>query len=182
MLKRNGRRQPQVSEERDRARREQQADRDADLREAADQAAALGVAPLHAQRHGAAPLAADADPLEQAQDDEQRRRPEPKRVVARQHADQRAGDAHQHQGRDQGRLASDAVAVVAEDGRADRAGGEAHRIGRERGEGARIGARAREEEIREDERGRRPVEEEVVPLDRGTDGAGHHGAADLLLA
>ena len=139
-----------VGEQRDGAGGEQQADRHADLRPAADEAAALRVAPLHAQRHRAAPLAADADPLDQAQQDEQRRRPEPERGVAGQHADERAGDAHQHQGRDEGRLAPDAIAEVAEDGRADRPGGEADGVGRERGERARVGARAREEELRED--------------------------------
>ena len=168
-----------VGEQRDRAGREQQADRHADLRPAADEAAALGVAPLHAQRHRAAPLAADADPLDQAQQDEQRRRPEAERGVAGQHADERAGDAHQQQGRDQRGLAADPIAEVAEDGRADGAGGEAHGVGRERGERARVGARAREEQMREDQRRGRPVQEEVVPLDRGADGAGDHGAAHL---
>ena len=42
----------------------------------------LRVAPLHAQRDRAAPLAADADALDQAQQDEQRRRPEADRGVA----------------------------------------------------------------------------------------------------
>jgi hypothetical protein len=77
-------------------------------------------------------------------------------------------------------FAPDAVAVVAEDRGADRAGGEADRVGGERRQCAGVRARAGEEQLREDECGCRPVQEEVGPLDRRPDGPRDHGAANLL--
>ena len=59
------------------------------------------------------------------------------RGEARQHADEHRADPHQQQGRDQGRLAADPVAEVAEDRGADGSGGEADDLGRERGQHAR---------------------------------------------
>src|SRR5207237_3364704 len=89
------------------------------------------------------------------------------------------GEAHQHQGGDEGRLAADAVAVVAEDGRADRPGDEADGVDRERLEGPGEGLGLREEELREDEARDDAVEEEVVPLDGGADRGGDDRAPKL---
>jgi hypothetical protein len=66
---------------------------------------------------------------------------------------------------------------MAEDDAAERAGGEAHRVGtegRQRTDGRLC---LGEEEIPEDQRGGRSVQEEVVPLDGGADEA---GKGDLL--
>src|SRR6185437_11691203 len=77
------------------------------------------------------------------------------------------------------RLAADAIAVVPEDCRADRAGDEAHRVDREGFEHAdqRIGVR--EEQLAEDQAGHGAVEEKVIPFDRRADRAGNHCLAKL---
>jgi hypothetical protein len=54
------------------------------------------------------------------------------------------------------------------------AGREAHRVGPERGQRADQRLGVREEQLVEDQRGGCAVQEEVVPLDRGTDEAGCH--------
>jgi hypothetical protein len=81
---------------------------------------------------------------------------------------------------DKHRLAADAVAVVTEDQSADGACGEADGERPERGERADSGLRLREEQLVEDERRRGPVQEEVVPLDRGTDEARQGDLAQRL--
>jgi hypothetical protein len=73
-----------------------------------------------------------------------------------------------------GRLAADAVAVVAEDRGADRPSREAAELRAERQEDADVRVAAGEEQLGEDEGGCRAVEEEVVPLDRGADDGRHH--------
>jgi hypothetical protein len=77
--------------------------------------------------------------------------------------------AGQQQRRDERRLAADAVAVMAEDRRADRPRNEADEIDAERLEGADQWFRFREEELREHDAGDLPVEQEIVPLDGGAD-------------
>jgi hypothetical protein len=59
---------------------------------------------------------------------------------------------------------------VAEDRRADRAPDKADEIGSEGGERRRERIRIGKEQLAENEPGRRAVKEEVVPLDRGTNG------------
>ena len=61
-----------------------------------DEAAAAVRRVLDRHQHGAAPLAADADALREAQHDEQHRRPDADRVVGRQQPDQKRRDAHDH--------------------------------------------------------------------------------------
>ena len=152
MLIRKGTRQPQVrnaspdselnSEHREVG--QEQSGRHAELRPGRDEAAMLvGPRPFHRQQHRAAPLAADADALDEAQQRQQDRAPDADAVIGRHQRDQKRGDAHQHQRGDQRRLAAEAIALVAEDRRADRPRGKAHGVDREGLQRAdqRIGAR-----------------------------------------
>ena len=154
MLSRNGTRQPQAMKSAPdqalnaritRLDRNRPA-RHAELRPGGDEAAAvMGARPLHGDQHRAAPFAADADALQGAQDGQDDGAPDADGVVAGHEGDQERGDAHQQQRGDQRRLAADAVAVMAEDRRADRAADEADEIGAERRQraGQRIGSSGR---------------------------------------
>src|SRR5439155_11703303 len=136
-------------------------------------------APLHRQKHRATPLAAYGDALQQTKDGEYQGRPEPDLGVSGQQADQGGSDTHGGKGHYQRRLAPDSVTEVAEDERAQRARGEAYELD---GEGRKSpGDRVffREEELGEHQCRRRVVEEEVVPLDGGSDGAGDDRAHQL---
>ena len=88
--------------------------------------------------------------------------------VGREQPDQERRDAHDDEREHEHRLAADLVAVVPDDDAADRPGEEAHGIGAEGRERAHQRVEGGEEQPVEDERGRRAVEEEVVPLDCGT--------------
>ena len=77
-------------------------------------------------------------------------------------------DERQHEHR----LAADLVAVVADDDAADRPRDEPDGVGAEGGQRAHQRVEGGEEQAVEDQRRRRAVEEEVVPLDRGADEAG----------
>ena len=98
---------------------------------------------------------------------------------ARKHANQGAGDPHHEQRHDQRGLAAQPVAPVPEDRRAHRPGREPHRVGSEGLQGPGVGAGIGEEDGREHDRRGRPVQEEVVPLDRGADHAGDGGEGHL---
>ena len=135
--------------------------------------------PFHGQQHRAAPFAADADALQRAQDGQDHRAPDADRLVGRHKGDQERRDAHEQQRRDQRRLAADAVAVMAEDRRADRPGDEADEIGAEGGERRRQRILVGEVQLAEDEAGGGAVEEEVVPLDGGADRRGDDRLAQL---
>src|SRR3954471_10649484 len=173
-------------EEGERAGREQRAGRRADLRPGAVEAAALLGGVLDRQERPAGPLAADGEALDRAEEDEEDRGEDPDVAVGRQHADRDGRGAHHEERDDEHRLAADAVAEVAEEGAAEGAEEESDA---ERGEGGeradgRVGVG--EEEVAEDERGGRAVEEEVVPLDGGSDEGreghlldGAHGAGPL---
>ena len=156
---------------------EEQAAGHADVRGRAEQAALLRWGVLDGEQHRAAVLTAHADPLEDAQHDQQDRRPDPDRVVRREQADQRRADTHDQQRHDQHLLAADPVAEVTEDQSPDRAGEEPDGEGAERRELRGRPVEAVEEELVEDEARGGAVEEEVVPLDGGSDGRGDRHAA-----
>ena len=123
---------------------QEQAGGHAELRPGRDETSMVaGARPFHRQQHRAAPLAADADALDEAQRGQQDRAPDADAVIGRHQADQERGDAHQHQRGDQRRLAAEPVAPMAEDRRADRARGETDGVDRERLQRAdqRIGMR-----------------------------------------
>ncbi len=185
-LSRNGTRQPQDSNaasvvsaahQGQDAVGQQQPDRHADLRPAGVEPTALRVARLQRHQHGAAPLAAEAEALHEAQRDQQDRRPDADRGVGRQQADGERGTAHQQQGHDQDVLAAEPVAVVAEDDAAERPGDEADGVGGEGEQRADERLEAREEQLVEHQRGGGAVDEEVVPLQRGADQARHDDVA-----
>jgi len=130
---------------------------------------------LDGHQRSTAPLAADAEALSEAQHDEQNRRPDADRGVARQQSHQHRRRAHEQQRVDQHRLAADPVAVMGEDGAAEGPGDEANG---ERGEsGERPGHRikGREEDLVEHQGRGGAEDEEVVPLNRRADetGEGH---------
>ena len=157
-----------------------------DLRGRRPEAALLGVAVLAGQQHRAAPFAADADALGEPQDDQRDRREHPDGGVPGQQPDQHGRDADQHQRADQDVLATQLVAEPAEEDAADRAGEEPDGVGGERQQRAGEWVAVREEQLREDQRGGRGVDREVVVLERGAGEAGRVGldqraAADLLL-
>ena len=118
----------------------------AELRPRRDEAArVVGFAPFHRHQHRPAPFAADADALDEAQHGEDDRPPDADLVIGRHQCDQEGRDAHEHQGDDQRGLAADAIAIVAEDGRANRACQEAHEVDAEGVEraGQRVDRRGR---------------------------------------
>ena len=154
--------------------RQEQPDRHAQLGEAGHQSLAVALAPFHRHEDRAAPLATDADALGDPQQGQQDRRCDADAGVRGQQADEERRHPHEDERRDQRGLPPDPVAVVPEDRRADRAGGEADEQRGEREQHAGERRAAGEEQLREDQCGSRAVEEEVVPLDARADRAGQH--------
>ena len=155
----------QARREREDPRRQQQARRRSRLRPAAVEATPSGGGVFGRHEHGAAPLAPETEALNEAQRHEQDRSADADLRVGRQQADRERGHAHDEEREAEHRLAPDAVAVVPEHDAADRPRDEPHREGREGEHGAHQGIEARKEQLVEDERRRRSVEKEVVPLD-----------------
>ena len=113
-------------------------------------------------QHGSAPLAADRDPLHQTQRYEQRRRPEPYRIVGRQEPYQERGCAHQEERKDEHRLPPHLVSEVSKEHPAQRAGEEPYPEGGEGQQGSDELAGLREEQGWEDQGRGRSVNKEVV--------------------
>jgi hypothetical protein len=137
----------------------------AELREAGGEATAARIGPLAGHQYRPAPLAADAQPLQDAADREQYRAPDANDLVGRDQPDADRCNAHHHHGDDEERFAADAVAEMAEQRRAERPRQEPDEKGREREQRADERIRARKELLREDRGGGDPVQKEVVPLD-----------------
>ena len=144
----------------------------ADLGRGGPEAALVGVAELAGQQHSAAPFAADADALGQAQEHQDDGGPDADDRVVRQRTDEDGCDADQHQGEHEDVLAAHLVAQAAEHDAADGAGEVAHREGREGQQEPHELIVGGEEDLGEDEgRGHR-VDGEVVVLKRGAGEAG----------
>jgi hypothetical protein len=122
---------------------------------------------LGGQQRGAAPLAADGEPLREPQQHQDDRCGDADRRRAGQQPDRDGRQAHQGQRGDQGALAAEPVAQVPEQRGPERAGEERHREGADGRDRARCRAERGEEHRAEDEGGGRAVDEEVVELDRG---------------
>ncbi len=107
---------------------------------------------------------------------------EPIDAIRRHEAHRHRRNPHRHHRDDEQRFPADAVAEVAEERRAERTRHEADEERRERQDLAddRIGRR--EEQFWEDQRGRRAVEKEVVPLDCRADGRGDDCSPQVALA
>lgn len=88
----------------------------------------MGAGPFHSQKHGAAPLAADADTLQRPQDGQDYSAPDSDRFVGRYESNEEGCDTHTQERRDQRRLAADPVAVMPKDRCADRAARKADEI------------------------------------------------------
>src|SRR5579884_2823056 len=101
----------------------------------------VGFGPFHRDQRGAAPLAANAHALNEAHNGQDDRAPYADRGIAWHEADGEGRQARQQQRRDQRHLAPDAVAVMAEQRRAEWAGYEAYGIDAEglQGPDQRIG-------------------------------------------
>ena len=124
------------------------------------------------------PFAAKPNPLHETQSSKRQRRENARACVGRQRADQRRRQSHGQHGCDQRRFASDAIAEIAEQKRADgpREKGEAEcQIGVER---LRLGRGFREEHRPEYERRRGAENIEVVELDRRADEARERDLAE----
>ena len=158
---------------------EHQSERRAHLRKAGDEAAALRRGPLSRHQHRAAPLAADGEPLQRAAERQQHGAPDADRVVGRHQPDGHGRDAHHHHRRDEQRLASDAIAEVAEQSGAERARDEADEKRGERQHRPRRRDRRWKEQPRKHQRRGGAVQEEVVPLDRGADRRRDHRASEM---
>jgi hypothetical protein len=135
--------------------------------------------PFDRQQHRAAPFAPDADALNEAEQRQQDRAPDADALVGRDECDEKRRDAHQQQRRDECGLAAEAIAVVTEDGGADRTGHEADRIHAKGLKRADVWIGLGKEQTGKDEPRHRAVEEEVVPLDRRSDGGRDDGASKL---
>jgi hypothetical protein len=125
-------------------------------------------------RTGAAPLAAEADALQEAQHDQQHRRRDADLLIGRQQTDQESAEPHDDDRHGEHRLAADLVAEMAEDRGTQRPGQEADGIGAEGGNGRQRRITGGEKHLVEHQRGRGTVDQEVVPLDGGTDHARPH--------
>ena len=166
-------------EQRQDAGGQQVARRRTGLRPGGPEAAVLRLAVLGDDQHGAAPLTAEREALDEPQGDQQDRGQHADGGEGGQQPDREGRAAHHQQRDDQQLLAADPVAEVAEDQGADRPGEEARPRRCAKAAGCRRTRRLLgEEQGREDERGGRAVEEEVVPLDRGADDARADDAAE----
>ncbi|MDF9892024.1 UNVERIFIED_ORG: hypothetical protein OKW25_001171 [Pseudomonas vranovensis] len=150
----------------------QKTDGRAQLREHAEPGALAFGRVLGGQQGRAAPFAAQAQALAEAQYTEQDRRPGTNAVVAGQYADQGGADTHQQQRGHQGRLTPDAVAEVAEQRRAQGPGEEGDTEGQECREHLRGAGGLRKEHRTDYQRGCGGVHVEVVELDGSADEAG----------
>ncbi|MNL26863.1 hypothetical protein D3C87_1484190 [compost metagenome] len=130
---------------------------------------------FHGHQDRAAPLAPHGDALQEAHADEQHGCPISNAVVRRDQSDEDRGDAHQKQRDQQHRLASDAVAEMAEDDAAQRPREEPDRIRGKSRQGAGDRVKGGKEDLVEDQRGGRAVQKIVVPLDSGSHEAGNAG-------
>ncbi|MCY1545562.1 hypothetical protein D9M68_815120 [compost metagenome] len=130
---------------------------------------------FHRHQHGAAHFSAERKALPNPQHDQQHRRGNADLFVGRQQPDQHGAYAHQQQAQRQHRLASDAVAEVAEDDAADGSGKHAAGKGAEGRERSGDRVELREEQFVEYQRSGRSVGEEVESFHGGAD---HRGDGD----
>jgi hypothetical protein len=126
-----------------------------------------------------APFAAEADALKQPQENKQYGRGDADLVVCGEEADQEGAKPHDDNGHRQHCLPADPVAEMSEDRSAQGAGQEADPVSAESRDGTERGIGQWKEQLIENERARRTVNQEIVPLDRRTDDARTNNAPDL---
>ena len=144
----------------------------ADQGEHAVPAAFVGWCVFGTEQRRAGPFATDGKPLQQSQDRQDQRRGHADRRCAGNHANRHRGAGHDQQRGDQRLLASQPIPVVAEHGRAQRAGQKRRGEGPHRRNRGYRGAEVREEHRGEHQRCGGAVDQEVVVLDRRADVAG----------
>jgi hypothetical protein len=88
----------------------------------------VGLGPLHRHQDRPSPLAPNSDALDETQDDEQHCTPDADLRIGRHKCNQEGRYAHQQQGRDEGGFAANAIAIMPEDGCADRPSDESHSV------------------------------------------------------
>ncbi|KAG1254151.1 hypothetical protein G6F65_017157 [Rhizopus arrhizus] len=164
-------------------RRQHEAACHAQLAERREVATPLAADRFADEQPAAAPLAPGGCALQHAQDHHRHGGPEADLLISRQQADQERGRPHQPQRPFQRELAAVAVADVAEDHAAQWARQEAHGKTGERAHRAqqRVGAFGKEQ-LAEDQRRGRAIDEKVVPLEQRAQGRGHHHLAFLFPA
>ena len=150
-------------------RGEQHAGGHAHLRERAEEPAAVGGCMFDGEQRGAAPFASGGEPLKNAQENQQDRGRDADLGIARQESDGDGGAAHQEQCQHQHGPAAEAVTQMPGDDGTQRTEDEADADGCEGGERGIGGPERLEEQLAEDQRRRIRVNEEVVPLNGGTD-------------
>ncbi len=159
---------------------EQQTGGHPDLRPRAEETAPAPGGVLDRDDRGPAPLPADGETLRQAQHAQQQRRGHPDLGVGRHQADRGGGDGHHREGEDERRLAPDAVTEVAGDDRPQRPGEEPDAEGGQGDDLPHAAGEVGEEQLAEHQRGGRPVDRVLVPLDDRADGPGLQGPAAQL--
>jgi len=117
--------------------------------------------------------------LDQANNRKQHGTPDADALIGRDETHRDGGEAGHQQCRDQGCLAADPVAPVAEYRCPDRPADKSDEEDGKRLEDADQWVRFREEEFAEDQCRHLAVEQKVVPLDGRADRAGDHGAAQM---
>jgi len=159
---------------------QQGAELDAHEGQRGEEAAALRRRELRDEHGGARLLGPGAQPLEDAEQDQQDRGDDTGGLEGGEDADQEARAAHEGDGGDEDHLAAQLVAEVAEHQPADRPGGEANGVGAQRRDRAAGGAQGLEEQLAEDEGTGQAVDVEVVVLE-GRPHRGRQGGAPELL-
>jgi len=144
----------------------------AELREHAVPGALVWGSVLDGEEDSATPLAAEAKALAEAAQREQEGCAEADGAVGGQSADGDSGEAHGGEGEDQGGLAADAVAEVAEERGSDGSCQKGDAKGCQGGERGGGGIGRRKEEAGKDQHGGGGVDVEVEELDGGADEAG----------
>ena len=160
----------------DHGQREHDAERRRRLEPAGVVAAMLVLDMLGDVGDGAAVLPAEAEALDQAEDEEDEGRGESDRGVAGNHADEGRPHAHAGQRDDEGILPAHLIAEPAEEERPQRPDQEADREDRHGAEEGRDRVALLEELDRED-RGQAAEDVEIVPLDDVADGCGNDDTA-----
>lgn len=155
---------------------------DALEREAREEAPSSEGRVLDHHRACARDFAGDREALDQPQHDEERRGPHADLGVGGQQADREGGEAHEEHAEQEHVLAAVGVAPVAEDEGADGPGDVADAVGGERGDDGGAGIFRGEEHLRENQRGRGRIDEEVIVFQRRTNPGACRGFLGLVLA
>src|SRR6476620_11214739 len=155
-----------------------QSERQAYLRHAARQTPPMRWAVLYRQQNGACPFAAECKALHDPEQQQQRRGEHTDLRGGGQQSHQRRCSAHQEHGQREGLLSAYPVTDMAEHEAADRPDDESDGECCERQQSAGQRTLIRAERMVEDEAWRSRVQEEVLPLDGGSDEAGQQGGAN----